>query len=101
MRSESTRHIPYTRSSGFLPACGDKDVVGDRMVDGKPGLPHSNLDRPGKGGLADQPDICFKGEPEIGEALHNAAVAPDKGDGAFLAWMKGGDWHQGLVTGTG
>ena len=40
------------------------------MVDGKPGLPHTDLNRPGKRGFPDQLDICFQGKPEIGEALH-------------------------------
>ena len=74
-------------------------MVSDRMVDGKPGLPHGNLDWSGEGGLPDQPDISFEGESEIGEALHNTAVAPDEGDGGLLAWLEGGDRYQGLVAG--
>ena len=71
------------------------------MIDGEPGLPHGNLDRPGKGGLADQPDIRFQGKPEISEALYNAAVAPDKGDFGVLARLEGSDRYQGLFAGTG
>ena len=93
--------VPRTRSSGLLPACSDKDMVGNRMIDGKPGLPHADLNRAEKGGLADQLDIRFEGEPEIGEALHDAVVAPDKGNGGLLAGLEGGDRDQGLVPGTG
>ncbi len=51
-------------------------MIGDRMVDGKPGLPHRNLHGPEQGGLPDQLDLGFEGEPEIGEALHNTRCRP-------------------------
>jgi hypothetical protein len=76
-------------------------MVSDCMVDGKTGPPHTNLHRAEKRCLADQLDIRFKGKPEIGKALHNAAVAPDKGDGSLLAGLEGCDRYQGLVPGAG
>jgi hypothetical protein len=69
------------------------------MIDGKTGPPHGNLDRAEKGSFADQPDICFEGKPEIGEALDDTAVAPDKGNSGLLAGLESSDRYQRLVPG--
>jgi hypothetical protein len=71
------------------------------MVDGKPGLPHGYLDRTEQWGFPDQLDICSEGKTEVGKALHNTAVAPDEGNGAFLAGPECGDGHQGLIPRAG
>jgi hypothetical protein len=67
------------------------------MVDGKTGLPNGNLDRAEERGFSDKFNIGFQGEPEIGEALHNAVVSPDKSDGALLARLEGRDRYQVFV----
>jgi hypothetical protein len=74
-------------------------MVSDRMINSEPGLPNTNLDRTEEGGFTDQLNICFEGQTEVGQALNNAAVTSDKGNGTFLAGLERGDWYQVFVPG--